>query len=192
MTKLKIRVVALRHVRACDLKPHPKNWRTHPEKQIAALRAVFDEIGFAGALIAFRYRGNLTLLNGHGCQEAAGEETVPVLETDLKPAEAKKFLATFDTIAGMAGTDQSKLDELVAGITTENESIAALLTDLSDAFAPEMPADEDDAGGSGFGGGQSQAPEVFQVVAECESESAQRELYEELTRKGYTCRLLNL
>lgn len=191
MSKLKIRVVALRYVRACDLKPHPKNWRTHPEKQLKALRAAFDEIGFAGALIAFRYRGSLTLLNGHGCQEVVGEEVVPVIETDLKPAEAKKFLATFDKLSSMAGTDQSKLDELVAGITTENEAFADYLGTISDAFNPSIP-DEEEAGGTGFGGGASEAPTIYQVAAECNSEAEQRKLYEELTGRGHVCRLLNL
>lgn len=35
-------------------------------------------------------------------------------------------------------------------------------------------------------------PPLYQVVAECESEREQRQLYVELKAKGYRCRLLSL
>ncbi|MCC9608538.1 hypothetical protein LOC68_09770 [Blastopirellula sp. JC732] len=35
-------------------------------------------------------------------------------------------------------------------------------------------------------------PALYQVVAECQSERDQRQLYIELKAKGYRCRLLNL
>ena len=39
---------------------------------------------------------------------------------------------------------------------------------------------------------QRGCPELYQVVVECESESHQQALFEELRRKGYACRLLML
>ena len=49
---LKNRIKELRHIRAGDLHPNPRNWRTHPAPQQAALQAVLEEVGIAGALIA--------------------------------------------------------------------------------------------------------------------------------------------
>lgn len=39
---------------------------------------------------------------------------------------------------------------------------------------------------------QRVCPELYQVVVECENESHQQTLFEELRRKGYACRLLML
>ena len=44
------RVKELRRVPASQLKPNPRNWRKHPTSQQTALRALLDEVGFAGAL----------------------------------------------------------------------------------------------------------------------------------------------
>jgi hypothetical protein len=45
------RIKELRRVRAGDLRPHPKNWRKHPEEQQNALRGILAEVGFVDALM---------------------------------------------------------------------------------------------------------------------------------------------
>ena len=45
------RVKELRRVRAGDLRPHAKNWRTRPENQHNALRGMLAEVGYVDALI---------------------------------------------------------------------------------------------------------------------------------------------
>ena len=60
------RVKELRRVRASDLRPSPHNWRVHPPTQREALRAVLDEVGYAGALLARELAdGSLELVDGH-------------------------------------------------------------------------------------------------------------------------------
>ena len=49
--KIRDRIKELRRVRAGELRPHPKNWRTHPAAQQDALRGVLAEIGYADALL---------------------------------------------------------------------------------------------------------------------------------------------
>jgi hypothetical protein len=39
------RIKELRRVKASELRPSPKNWRTHPQAQQDALRGVLAEIG---------------------------------------------------------------------------------------------------------------------------------------------------
>jgi hypothetical protein len=46
------RVKALRTVKASELAPNPKNWRTHPKAQQDALRGILAEVGYADALLA--------------------------------------------------------------------------------------------------------------------------------------------
>jgi len=50
--KIRDRIKELRRVKASELAPNPKNWRTHPQEQQDALRGVLAEIGYADALIA--------------------------------------------------------------------------------------------------------------------------------------------
>jgi hypothetical protein len=45
------RIKDLRRVRAGDLRPHPKNWRKHPEEQQNALRGILAEVGYVDALM---------------------------------------------------------------------------------------------------------------------------------------------
>jgi hypothetical protein len=42
------RIVGFRRVRAKDLRPHPKNWRTHPKHQQEALRGILASCGVLG------------------------------------------------------------------------------------------------------------------------------------------------
>ena len=41
------RIKELRRVKAARLRPHPKNWRSHPKAQQDALRGVLAEVGYA-------------------------------------------------------------------------------------------------------------------------------------------------
>ena len=64
------RVKELRRVPASQLRPSPKNWRTHPKEQADALRGLLAEVGFAGAALARELPdGSLELIDGHlsGC-----------------------------------------------------------------------------------------------------------------------------
>ena len=133
------RIIELRRIPACDLKPHPLNWRTHPAAQTSALRDVLTEIGFAGAELAFPADGlgpdgnfdDLMLIDGHARKDLAGQSVVPVLVTDLTAAEALKLLATYDPLGAMAEADAAKLDELLREVETSSQELAAMLTELA-------------------------------------------------------------
>ena len=133
------RIIELRRIPACDLKPHPLNWRTHPAAQTSALRDVLTEIGFAGAELAFPADGlgpagnfdDLMLIDGHARKDLAGQSVVPVLVTDLTAAEALKVLATFDPIGAMAEANAAKLDELLREVEFTSPDVAAMLAELA-------------------------------------------------------------
>src|SRR4051812_8658307 len=111
------RVKELRRVRAGDLRPNPKNWRTHSKAQADALRGVLAEIGFASALLTRELSdGSLMLIDGHLRAETLPETEVPVLVLDVNEAEAAMLLATFDTLGAMADADADKLSELLGEI----------------------------------------------------------------------------
>lgn len=131
--QIRDRIKELRRVPANELLPNPKNWRTHPAKQLDALRGVLAEIGFAGAELARELPdGSLMLIDGHARAEVAGSAVVPVLVLDVDEAEADKILATFDPLGAMAGADTQKLDSLLREVQTSSVAVADMLTTLAE------------------------------------------------------------
>ena len=60
------RIKGHRRVRAGDLVPHEFNWRWHPDRQRAALEALYRAVGFARSLLAYELPdGRLKLIDGH-------------------------------------------------------------------------------------------------------------------------------
>ncbi len=122
------RVKSLRMVPASDLRPNPKNWRTHPKAQADALRGVLAEVGLADACLARELPdGSLMLIDGHLRAETLGDGDVPVLILDVTEAEADKILATLDPLAAMADSDAAKLDELLRNVDTGSEALQQML-----------------------------------------------------------------
>jgi ParB-like chromosome segregation protein Spo0J len=185
--KIRDRVRELRRVRASELRPHPKNWRIHPQLQQEALRGVLAEIGYADALVARELPdGSLQLIDGHLRAETTPDMEVPVLVVDLDDREAAKLLALHDPLADLAEADQDVLADLLKEVETESEAVQAVLDKL--LSEPEQAADSlpDD------GPPEVVIPEAFQVVIECRDEPHQKELFERLTGEGLSCRLLTL
>jgi hypothetical protein len=126
------RVKSLRSVPAGDLRPNPKNWRTHPAAQQDALRAVLAEVGLADACLARELPdGSLMLIDGHLRAETLGTGEVPVLVLDVTEKEADKILLLLDPLASMAGTNAAALNELLRGVATGEQSLAAMLEDMA-------------------------------------------------------------
>ena len=122
------RVKELRHVPASDLRPNPKNWRTHPTAQRDALRGILAEVGMADAVLARELPdGSLMLIDGHLRAETLGDGDVPVLVLDVNEAEADKLLATLDPVAAMAGKDAEQLAALLGQLKEQDDNLAAMV-----------------------------------------------------------------
>jgi len=142
--QIRDRVLDLRRVRAKDLIPNPKNWRTHPKPQQEALRGILAEIGYADALLARETERGLELIDGHLRAETTPDQEVPVLVLDLTPEEADKLLASLDPLAAMAGKNDELLRELLAGIDTESDALRALWDELIPPDPKDGLTDPDD------------------------------------------------
>jgi ParB-like chromosome segregation protein Spo0J len=185
--RIRDRIKELRRVKAGQLRPHPKNWRTHPNGQRDAVRGLLAEIGYADALLARELSdGSLELIDGHLRAEITPDAEVPVLVVDLDENESAKLLALHDPLAGLAEPDPDLLADLLAHVETENQAVQSLLNQMLSSAKPweggasqEPPAEVD-------------IPESFQVVIECRDESEQKSLYDRFTAEGLNCRLLTL
>lgn len=185
--KIRDRVRELRRVKASELRPHPKNWRTHPAAQQEALRGVLAEIGYAGALLARELDdGSLELIDGHLRADTTPDADVPVLVLDLDEREAAKLLALHDPLTAMAEKNEEVLAGLLDMVETENGAVRAMIDTMRGKR--ESPVDVPEADPVG----DVVIPEAFQVVIECRDEAEQRNVFERMVGEGYACRLLNL
>jgi hypothetical protein len=187
--KIRDRIKELRRVKASELRPNPRNWRSHPQAQQDALRGVLAEVGWADAALAREEPGgDLVLLDGHLRGDVAGDEEIPVLVLDVTAEEGDKILATLDPLAAMAEADGQKLGELLASIETENEGLQSVLDGLAsehgiDLF--ESGAEEDEPDTS-----EQLGDAEYRLVLLCDSEEQQRELLTEFEKRGLECQAL--
>ena len=131
--KIRDRIRELRRVPASELRPNPKNWRTHPQAQADALRGVLAEVGIADAVLARELDdGTLMLLDGHLRVETMGDQVLPVLVLDVDEAEGDKVLATLDPLAAMAESDAAKLDAILREVDTGSPELQQMLSDLAE------------------------------------------------------------
>ncbi len=131
--KIRDRIRELRRVPASELRPNPKNWRTHPQAQADALRGVLAEVGIADAVLARELEdGSLMLLDGHLRVETMGDQILPVLVLDVNEAEGDKVLATLDPLAAMAESDAAKLDAILRDVDTGSPELQQMLADLAE------------------------------------------------------------
>jgi hypothetical protein len=185
--QIRDRVKELRRVRASELVPNPRNWRTHPDAQRDALRSVLAEIGYAGALLARELDdGRLELVDGHLRAETTPDSLVPVLVLDVDEEEAIKVLLTYDPLSAMAEVDAERLGELLDTCDIKSPHVVAMLADLEESVftaSEDIEQQERD---------EVPIPESFQVVIECGSETEQEQLFERMRGEGYKCRVLTL
>lgn len=116
MAQPRNRIVDLIDVRAGDLKPDPRNWRTHPDEQREAMEASWHRIGNIDVLrVRKDAAGDYVLLDGHLRASIDPDTTLPCILLDLDESEAGEALATFDPIGAMAGSSNVKLRALLKG-----------------------------------------------------------------------------
>ena len=132
--QVKNRVKELRQVKASEILPNAKNWRRHPKWQHEGMRAVLENIGYAGALLAYENEGQLILIDGHLRQEMTPDDEVPVLILDVTEQEADILLATYDPLTAMASQEGAVLHELLGGIESQNDEIRTLLEDINERY----------------------------------------------------------
>jgi hypothetical protein len=185
--EIRDRIKELRRVPASQLRPHPRNWRTHPAHQRDALKGLLADVGYADALLVRELPdGALELIDGHLRAETTPDSVVPVLVLDVDEREAQRILLTHDPLASLAETDNDQLTDLLNCCEFENKAVQQMLSELSPekGEAKTLPESCELA--------EIDVPEAFQVVVECSDEAQQQSLYERMREEGFQCRLLTL
>lgn len=147
---LRDRVVELKKMSVAELSDNADNFRLHPQAQKNAFRGIVEELGIAGALVAYyseRNGGKLTLIDGHMRKNDFPGEW-PVLITDLNDDEADKLLQAYDPVAAMALADKQMLARLRERGEFQDSSVRVMLDSMpgveekkikGEYVAPEIP-----------------------------------------------------
>ncbi len=106
-----------------SLKPHPKNYKTHPEAQIEHLKQSIVEHGIYRNIIV---TNDGTILAGHGVHQAAialGLTSLPCLRVNLDPFDVKalKLLTADNEIAHIADSNARELTDILKEVLVEDD-----------------------------------------------------------------------
>jgi hypothetical protein len=173
------RIAAHVRIRAGNLVPHEMNPRIHSEAQRRALELLYDEIGFARSLLAYRLPdGRLKLIDGHLRQSLDPEMEVDVEVLDVTDAEARALLLAIDPLAQLAGYEAETLSELRSLVENDSAAVKSLWEVLADASRKTKES---------LAGNDAETPAKFFVLIECADEDEQRELLERFEAEGLKC-----
>lgn len=105
------------------LHPHPRNYRAHPEEQVAHIEHSIRQHGVYRNVVVAR---DYTILAGHGVVAAArraGEAEVPVVRIDVPPdsPRALKILASDNELGRFAEVDDRALTEILREVSQLDE-----------------------------------------------------------------------
>lgn len=101
-----------------ELKPHPRNYRAHPEHQLDHIGASLKQHGFYRNVVVAK---DNTILAGHGVVKAAekiGIKLVPVLRLNLKSDDprALKILASDNELGKFSENNEQLLTQILQEI----------------------------------------------------------------------------
>ena len=96
------------------LKPHPRNYKEHPEQQLEHIIKSIEEHGFYRNIVVAK---DNTILAGHGVVQASklmGKQKVPVIRLDIDSdsTQALKVLTSDNEIGNLAMVDDRQLSEV--------------------------------------------------------------------------------
>lgn len=106
------------------LKPHPRNYRIHPEEQLDHIVQSIRTHGIYRPIVVAQ---DYTILAGHGVVLAAGKlglEEVPIVRLDVEPDDprALKLLTGDNEIANLGEVDDRALAAILSQIRAEDET----------------------------------------------------------------------
>jgi hypothetical protein len=148
---------AIERVQLAELRAHPRNYRRHPERQLAHLAQSLREHGvYRNVVVA----NDGTILAGHGVVEAAadvGLSEIDVVRIPFAPdhPKARKLLAADNELARLADDDAHALAHLLEEIRDDDvdgllgtgysdDDLTILLASLDELPPPDDGAAPDD------------------------------------------------
>lgn len=168
-----------------ELKPYSKNARTHSKAQVEQIAASIREFGWTNPVLI---KDDLTIIAGHGRVMAAksmGQTEVPCIRlSHLTDTQARAYVIADNKLAIEAGWDDETLGAELTGLLEDSFNVGLLgfsqseidaLTGKAEAAAPDEGIDYQ---------------EKFSVLVECDDETHQATVFDNLSGQGLRCKVL--
>ena len=176
------------------LRPHPRNYKKHPEAQLEHIAESLREYGVYRNIVVAK---DGTILAGHGVAEAArkrGLKSLPVRRLDLDPTDprALKLVALDNELGRFAEADDRMLTELLKEVHDEVGLLGTgydekMLAALVMVTRPEAEIRDFDAAAEWVGMPEYDASVAKQFIlgVQCRSEKDREEAVAKLGMKYY-------
>jgi len=121
-----IRLLEAEEVDVDSLRPHPRNYKFHPETQLEHIGGSLEEFGQYRNVVCAR---DGTILAGHGVWESAkrkGAKRIKVVRLPIEPTDSRalKVIALDNELPRFAESDDRALSEMLRDLVKEGGEIA--------------------------------------------------------------------
>lgn len=132
-------VYSIEVVELARLRPHPKNYKVHPDDQLAHIMQMMRQVGFFKNIVV---ADDYTILAGHGVALAAakaGYERVPVkrMPFSYDTPQAIKLLTADNEISNLAEDDDRLLSQLLKEVL-DTDSAGLLGTGFDESMLQNL------------------------------------------------------
>jgi len=167
-----------------DLIPYALNSRTHNDAQIAQLAASIREFGFTNPILIDE---NNNLIAGHGrllaARKAKMDQVPAVVVTGLDDRKRRALVIADNKLALNSGWD---MDSLLVEMQDLGSDFGELMGFSEKELLDMFKTDEDQLPQ------EQELKATFEVAVECSDESEQETVFNLLSERGYTCRILTM
>lgn len=173
-------------VKLADIHEDPANARSHPDENLADIRASLKEFGQVEPLVVQKSSGKIIGGNGrYKVMQELGWEKCDVAYVEMDNMKATALGIALNRAGERAEWDKGVLDKLLAEIDDVGEGLAQSLKELEEELikepVEEKPEGEDESGS---------LDDKYCIMIECDDEEHQGFLHQKLEKEGLKCRLL--
>jgi ParB-like chromosome segregation protein Spo0J len=173
---------------------HPRNYRAHPDEQVAKLRASIARFGQVKSVVIQRGApGKFLMVAGHGVKQAAIEQGLETLRADVIPADwteeqilgylvADNMTGAEDDIGQLVALlqEQQTAGYDIASLGYTDDDVEAFLRELRDREGlPDFDALVDPSGGGGA------ADMSWNIIVSVNTSEERETLVSQLREMGY-------
>lgn len=169
-----------------DLIPYVRNARIHTSEQVTRIAASIKEFGFINPVLIDKNNG---IIAGHGRVEAAKNlnmETVPCIFVEhLTEIQKRAYILADNKLALDSGWDEEMLKIELEELSESNFDIDFLNFDIDLNKDAELEISENTTPEK-----EIEYKEQYGVIVMCKDEQEQEKIYDELSERGYDCKVV--
>lgn len=169
-----------------DLIPYVRNARIHTSEQVTRIAASIKEFGFINPVLIDKNNG---IIAGHGRVEAAKKlnmETVPCIFVEhLTEIQKRAYILADNKLALDSGWDEEMLKIELEELSESNFDIDFLNFDIDLNKDAELEISENTTPEK-----EIAYKEQYGVIVMCKDEQEQERIYDELSERGYDCKVV--